>query len=527
MKREYNKLFSVETIHEYYTDLDSDDFLFYPTHQTSQLLSGYGLLLTTSDYGFEVLYPASHGESDPFIKIDDWVNFSFVVTLKNSHFFNFSNVPEDNQSAFYLTNHKQQKTQNELPLDESKLRQGNYLKRYYESKQHLETLFPEVKEILSSNSFFGIIDLSVKELLEKEQHYYLAFESKRAIWKYDIFLDKDRNNSKFTIEDKGNKPDNRYGGIYASFVQTKKDVLSNGKKVLHFESAIANYTGVYDTANNALIGKDIPALITEPKKVSKPIFSQKTAKCVRDLYVRKNSRKSTNYEFFRNIKVSENSTLTFNAACVSIYKLVCEGKGAKIEFKNNCKLYIREQLILEQGSVFNSVENEVICLIGKKTTRPDSTTMVVEAEVQFTATVFTFGKLEIKPGRHHHHYPHHHHDHDDDDDDDNHKIYHHKHHNEPSDAVMKGVFIIGNLSGSNNVIWELKKNTWDVPVNDKVEPLEIPYYEESKSSLQLIKRVNQEGDTANPRVPGVENILIENLPNPAISNPKSEVFIHL
>lgn len=119
----YARLMQVDIRHEYYGTGKSlepcPDFTAFPTPPTQQLMASLGLLFLAETTGFSVVYDVrntkglywylrAHGvPPDGGAPEQYWTRLSFVLSLDNPYFINFTDIPigtNPNEENFYFTN---------------------------------------------------------------------------------------------------------------------------------------------------------------------------------------------------------------------------------------------------------------------------------------------------------------------------------------------------------------------------------------------------------------------------------------
>jgi hypothetical protein len=127
----YERLMQVSIRHSYYNKEHDDcpDFSIYPTASSVALMKNIGLLFREEGTGFSILYDVRR--KDIFLNYlrrqaamrnpaSCWVRLSFVLSLDNPYFVNFTNIPIDLNPAtrnFYITNQEAQRLDGEVVFD--------------------------------------------------------------------------------------------------------------------------------------------------------------------------------------------------------------------------------------------------------------------------------------------------------------------------------------------------------------------------------------------------------------------------
>jgi len=140
-RNRYARLMQVVVQHGYYAQPGSDglcpDFIARPTPPTRELMRSLGLLFQPEAAGFSVLYDTGraegllwylrqHGTPPDYAEGRHWTRLSFVLSLTNPSFVNFTEIPVDTnptQQNFYFTNQDAHRT----AADQIVLNQGAWV----------------------------------------------------------------------------------------------------------------------------------------------------------------------------------------------------------------------------------------------------------------------------------------------------------------------------------------------------------------------------------------------------------------
>jgi len=101
----YGNLFSVELLHNYFSDGRCPDFDIVPSIQTQKILSGHQMI--AKQFGNKLFVGTSiDGSGKPFIMPEEGLNFTFFLKLKNPLFLNYTNllIPPTNGMIYYFSN---------------------------------------------------------------------------------------------------------------------------------------------------------------------------------------------------------------------------------------------------------------------------------------------------------------------------------------------------------------------------------------------------------------------------------------
>jgi hypothetical protein len=136
---QYKELFRVKILHRYFLDKGSDEFRtmdeteqakqlnnynfqsvvkIVPTKETVQNLNGHNLVFKALNSGITVWSKVSESDdSEPFIALDDDLNFTFVIQIKDSYFYNYTDLKLENSGKlYYLSNRRLDSEPNNFPL---------------------------------------------------------------------------------------------------------------------------------------------------------------------------------------------------------------------------------------------------------------------------------------------------------------------------------------------------------------------------------------------------------------------------
>ncbi len=244
--RTYRKIAEIHIRHNFYKKgiVAANDFGFFKTPETEELLSNYRLMLKFKTGRIEVIQECEQedGVIAPFIEIEHELKLSIVMQLKNKQFFSFSELPfiQMGKELFFFTNRRAGKiTQSgqlnhttfsgsddiclllpkssgqiaELSWDTQKtlispdektkqtLEQANDFAEqalrltdgYYEikSKNKAEVKFVLLKTKYSASDV-GLIEFFVnkemaRSIQNEPQEFSIDFDSRKLQWQYQVF----------------------------------------------------------------------------------------------------------------------------------------------------------------------------------------------------------------------------------------------------------------------------------------------------------------------------------------------------
>ena len=135
----YKPLFKVDILHNYFLNLGLDEFAamtdsekskqldsyeissfvnIIPTPKTQQKINGHNLVFKTTNNGFTVWSKVTgNNDNIPLISLDDELSFTFLVQLKDSTFYNYTNLKlESAGKLYYFSNQKLATEPGSFPL---------------------------------------------------------------------------------------------------------------------------------------------------------------------------------------------------------------------------------------------------------------------------------------------------------------------------------------------------------------------------------------------------------------------------
>jgi hypothetical protein len=92
-------------------------FSIIPTFETQKLLKGNNLMLKLTNSGFVVLTKMVDDEITPFVSLEDDLNFSFLIQIKDRLYYNYTDLKMENSNKLYfLCNRKPDLKPADFPL---------------------------------------------------------------------------------------------------------------------------------------------------------------------------------------------------------------------------------------------------------------------------------------------------------------------------------------------------------------------------------------------------------------------------
>ena len=235
----YKPLFKVEILHNFFLDLGLDEFAamtdseklkqldsyeilsflnIIPTPETLQKLNGHNLVFKITNDGFTVWSKVTGINDDtPFISLNDDLSFTFLVQLKDSTFYNYTNLKlESAGKLYYFSNQTLTTESDSFPLikktgDNSSINQ-NYVLMYNGANAELSKLSTNEKDNL-----FAIIRIFVKgknnslsitntnnRIKNPVKIFEILFNNRETIWRYFFSENQQVKNSDDVKKEDGN-----------------------------------------------------------------------------------------------------------------------------------------------------------------------------------------------------------------------------------------------------------------------------------------------------------------------------------
>ncbi len=512
MKRDFKSLFRVEVLHEYYTDRICRDLIFTPTVECQSRLNGLRLTMRSQHNGIEILYTKDHNHQK-LIEIPAGTHLKFLIGIKNNFFYNYSNTSKKEGYTCYFSNHKPKGNGIEISIDHSAFPDGTFLYSYLISEKSIIQELTVGKEKHLVTKLLGYLDISTDHVNDGDR-YFLTWNSKKIVWRYQLRTMNGSSEYDYAIRSKNDRNSNRYANISFHFHKTDEKKQENGWRTTQFSSVKQHSSGIYDVEGNEIIGTDIPTTILDPKSVARPPFELEYIDSKENLVLRRGAKSVTKADHYRKITLGESSVLHVNKKKLSAERIIM-GRRSKIIFDQDCKVSIKTTLMLSRGAQFNADDQKVFCLIGTKRLSRFARATVCDG-AYLSATLFTYGILNIKSSKSHFGE-----DYRERDDDHSDQLGN-------EEILMKGIFIAAGVIDGKNVVWIQNQR---IPIGSKeFELQEIPLFEENKSHLQLIQYKSGIAGSRRRNLEEVvlrERVIIENLPNPSIKHINPEVLIHL
>lgn len=141
----------------------NDFFKIFPAYETQQKLKGHNLVFKTGHNGITIWSKVTGAnKKTPFISLNDDLDFSFVIQIKDSRFYNYSDIKMENAGkTLYFSNKRLSSEPNTFPLinkkgDNSKIDESFVLSEVGTFKEKAKLLVSE------QDNLFGIITVFMK-----------------------------------------------------------------------------------------------------------------------------------------------------------------------------------------------------------------------------------------------------------------------------------------------------------------------------------------------------------------------------
>lgn len=216
---QYKELFRVNVFHNYFLNRGEDEFrtmpdpekakqlnnynfqsivAVVPTKESWQNLNGHNLVFKTMNSGFTVWSKVTEADdSEPFISMVDDLDFTFIIQIRDSVFYNYTDLKLENAGKlYYLSNRRLDSEPNNFPLlDKSG---GNFhvdegfILSEDGKKQELEKL-----SISEKFNILGLIRIYMKgdkgslhvtdaqgKIPSSAKNFEVVFKNRNTIWRY-------------------------------------------------------------------------------------------------------------------------------------------------------------------------------------------------------------------------------------------------------------------------------------------------------------------------------------------------------
>lgn len=186
MVSNYEIVFTINILHDYYKNGMSKDFDLVPTLQTKGILKNHRCLLKHTPTGSILLYHAEK-KRKPLIPLGKEQSLVFILNLNNTGFLNITQLPDkgDPKQVYYLNDFKAKKGKGMT----------------WETRS-LKSLGIQ-DEQFNGSAIYGVIEISRKDFdYSNPRNFNIQFRARAARWTYHVTLTKDYQEANFSILDK-------------------------------------------------------------------------------------------------------------------------------------------------------------------------------------------------------------------------------------------------------------------------------------------------------------------------------------
>jgi len=221
----YQPLFKVNIWHNYFLDkgtvsfnsmsdgeklkrIESYDvnsvFSILPTFETHKLLKGYNLMLKLTNSGFVVLTKMVNDQITPFVSLEDDLNFTFIVQIKDPLFYNYTDLKMENSNKLYfLCNRKPalepvdfpllKKEGNNAKLDDTYILSAENQKKELSVLQTVEknNLLAMVRVFMKGENNNLSVITNQGKLKDPFQVFEIHIDNRKTTWRYIFRTDQE------------------------------------------------------------------------------------------------------------------------------------------------------------------------------------------------------------------------------------------------------------------------------------------------------------------------------------------------
>jgi len=188
---DYQQLFELSIIHDYYRSKICPDLSIEPTPECNQFLANHRLMVKRKVNGISIIVPVVEGNK-PLLGLAENATLTFFLKTNNSHFFNFTNIdPKFIRTpigCYIYSFSNEKKTEIGVSSLDSTLIAWDDLK------------------LLQRQNIFGIVkiynNLSFPKISTQASDYNIHFQSKKHYWYYYLIADNKNNDDVFFVEDR-------------------------------------------------------------------------------------------------------------------------------------------------------------------------------------------------------------------------------------------------------------------------------------------------------------------------------------
>ncbi|SMO64073.1 hypothetical protein SAMN06265379_10416 [Saccharicrinis carchari] len=215
----YKPLFEVNIYHLFFLDKGNDEYLsmtgqekdkqdtdynisdtinIVPTSESLQKIAGRGLIFRANEFGFSVWSKVSSADdAEPFIALDDTLELTFLLKLRDGMFFNYTRLDlENTDKLFYFSNKIPDTEPGTFPLIN---RSGELVAVNDNSVLSDDGASDALQKISASekNNLFGLVSIWMKgdvaaldvtdvtgHIPDPYQSFELLFKPRKTTWRY-------------------------------------------------------------------------------------------------------------------------------------------------------------------------------------------------------------------------------------------------------------------------------------------------------------------------------------------------------
>lgn len=235
----YKPLFTVDILHNFFLNkglaefhsmsnsekskqLDSYEISSFvniiPTPKTQQKLNGYNLVFKIINNGFTVWSKVTgNNDNIPFISFDDELSFTFLVQLKDSTFYNYTNLKLENAGKlYYFSNQKLATEPGSFPLikklgDNISINQNFVLTENSAiaefsklSANEKENLFALIRIFVKGKNNSLSVTNANNRIKNPVKTFEILFDNRKTIWRYFFDENQQVNGSDDVKKEAGN-----------------------------------------------------------------------------------------------------------------------------------------------------------------------------------------------------------------------------------------------------------------------------------------------------------------------------------
>ena len=210
----YQRLFELSIVHDYYRDKICPDITIEPTPECREILSGHRLMVKKKVNGISLITPVLPGGKSS-IELADNLSFTFLLKIKNSKLLDFTHIDPKfirtpiGCDVYAFSNAKN--TQVGVSNLESTLISGRDLK------------------LSQGQNILGIVKIYNNSSLPKQlthfSEYIISLQSKKHYWYYYLIAEEKMNGDFFLIEDLESDKEQKIQFTEIEFPHSDEDYL--------------------------------------------------------------------------------------------------------------------------------------------------------------------------------------------------------------------------------------------------------------------------------------------------------------